>query len=166
MSKFTESDQWTSGQQIENFLDDFFSKHGYLIERTTPYEERVLCLGDRHYRFPPKNTHWTIEYKSGIQTFYTGNVFLETISVDSSNKPGWVYTCRANLIFYAAILNNEILVFNPTRLRNQIEDLKTTFKVVKTSKGQNAGYNTHGVIIPLKYVEDNVAGLVIPIKAA
>lgn len=151
----TNTDQWTSGMSVESFLDKFFRRQGYTIERATQHEERVLCLGDRKFAKGDRSS-W-IEYKSGIQTFYTGNVFLETVSVDTTNKPGWVYTCQADFILYAAVLNKKILVFRPEKLREEIENLKEKFIETKTGKNQNKGYNTHGVIVPLEYAEKNLA---------
>lgn len=151
MSRFQETNQWKSGQSIEDFLDKLHRDHGWQVERTTPHEERVLCLGDRHMR--KDDEHFLVEYKSGIQTFYTGNVFLETVSVDTQNKPGWVYTCKADVILYAALLNNRILVFQPNKLRFVIEELKSFYPEVSTKNNQNEGYNTHGVIIPLAEAE-------------
>lgn len=155
----TRTAQWTSGRQVEKFLDDFFRRRGYTIRRATPHEERVLCLGDR--KFSKNDRELWVEYKSGIQTYYTGNIFLETVSVDATNKPGWVYTCKADFILYAALLNNKILVFRPDKLRQDIEDLKQRFIETKTGNNQNKGYNTHGVIVPLEYAEMNLADRVI-----
>jgi len=118
-------------------------------------------LGDR--RFTRDGETYLVEYKSGIQTYYTGNVFLETVSVDAQNKPGWVYTCKADYIFYAALLNRKILIFIPQRLRDVIEQLKLEFREVKTSKEQNKGYDTHGVIVPLDYADRYLAAKVIEI---
>lgn len=148
--------QFTNGKAVESFLDEFFGGRGYSIRQTTPHEERVLCLGDREFR--GDGFHFYVEYKSGIQTFYTGNVFLETISVDTGNKkPGWVYTCRADFVYYACLLNGKILVFLPDDLRAVIETLKLSFREVPTGKGQNQGYNTHGLIVPLAYAEKSLA---------
>lgn len=152
MTSFTSTAQWVSGTEVADYLDSFFADRGWRIEPTTRHEERDLCMGDRHYY--RGNEHYFVEYKSGIQTFYTGNVFLETISVDSQNKPGWVYTCQAHYIFYAALLNHKILVWLPDDLRSKIEMLKQLYTVTKTRKGQNKGYNTHGVIIPLADAEN------------
>ena len=149
------SHQFKSGKNVEAFLDEFFSRRGWNIEPTTPHEERTLNLGDR--RYTRGDVTWLVEYKSGVQTFYTGNVFLETISVDSDGTPGWVYTCQADYIFYAAVLNDKILVLKPDTLRDEIEGLKTRFREVATSNNQNKGYNTHGVIVPLEYVEQFLA---------
>lgn len=151
MAHLTETVQFTNGKAVESFLDEFFGGRGFTIRQTTPHEERVLCLGDRH--FSQNGQSFYVEYKSGIQTFYTGNVFLETVSVDATSKAGWVYTCRANFVYYACLLNGKILVFQPDRLRGVIDNLKLRFREVKTGKGQNQGYNTHGLIVPLAYAE-------------
>lgn len=144
---------------VEAFLDQYFTAAGWHVERTSQYEERTLYRGDRRL-IRNDQTIW-IEYKSGIQTFYTGNVFLETISVDTANKPGWVHTCTADAIVYAALLNKRLLLFRPDALRARIDDLTRRFRVVKTSKGQNASYNTHGVIVPLVVAEAELAYRVI-----
>lgn len=153
------SDQFKSGKDVEAWLDKYFRLRGWEIVEATPYEERVQHLGDRRFRKDGR-AFW-IEYKSGIQTFYSGNLFLETVSVDTFNKPGWVYTCRADYLFYACLLNGVILVFSPARLRRHIETLKARFREVATSHHQNATYNTRGVLVPLAYAEERLAEKVI-----
>ncbi len=155
MTAFTKTRQWISGQQVEQYCDRFFASRGWHIEHTTRHEERTLCLGDRWYTKPGQR--FAIEYKSGVQTFYTGNVFLETISVDTTNTPGWVYTSQATFIFYACVLNHKILVFRPTQLREKIPELKQQFREAATGKGQNNSYNTHGLLVPLAYAEKCLA---------
>lgn len=161
MQRLIDTQQFKNGKDVEHYLDRYFSQR-FEIGQTTPHQERVLCLGDRI--FSRGGNNYFIEYKSGIQTFYTGNIFLETISVDTEpQKAGWVYTCQANFILYAALLNKKILVFRPDRLRKEIEGLKAKFQTLATSKGQNVGYNTHGVLVPLEYAEKYLADMVIKI---
>jgi hypothetical protein len=143
-------------------LDKHFRGCGYLIRQTTRHEERVLYLGDRH--FSRDGQGFFVEYKSGIQTHYTGKIFLETVSVDTANKPGWVYTSQADYIYYACLLDRKILVFVPDKLRAVIENLKLFFKEVETSKNQNKGYNTHGLLIPLAYAEETLAQEIIRVS--
>ena len=161
MRNLTETDQFKNGADVANWLDIYFEAKGFTIEPTTPHEERVLCLGDRKYTKGPKL--FFIEYKSGIQTYYTGNVFIETISVDNPCAPGWAYTCQADFIFYAALLNRKILIFQPEKIRAEIADLKSKFKSTKTGKGQNE-YHTHGVLVPLDYAESHLAQKVITLE--
>ncbi len=154
--------QFKRGKQVEAFLDEFFEYRGWRIEKATYHQERILCLGDRRF-IKPGYDLW-IEYKSGLQTAATGNVFLETISVDTLGKPGWVYTCQADAIFYAALLNGKILIFKPQKLRDVIEVLKVQFREVPTKNNQNEGYNTHGVIVPLTYAETRLAEKIIEVE--
>ena len=155
----TNKPQFTQGKKVEAFLDELFQHEGWTVCPMGGYDERVLHLGDRF--FVKGTTVLKIEYKSGIQTFHTGNVFLETVSVDTQRKPGWVYTCQADFIMYAALLNGKILVFKPQALRDRIEYLKNKFREVKTSNHQNDGYDTFGVIVPLDYAERQLAEKVI-----
>lgn len=159
---FTQSPQFKRGMSVEAWLDKFFAGRGYAIRRTTAHQERRLHLGDRIFT-KGGHSHF-VEYKSGIQTYYTGNVFLETISVDRDNVPGWVYSSRADHVIYAALLNGRILIFHPARLRGVIEVLKRQFREVKTSYGQNRGYNTYGVIVPLAYAVEHLVDKVIEVE--
>lgn len=159
MNNFLKTQQWQSGSAVADFLDTYFAARGWAIAPTTPHEERRLCLGDRH--FQRDQTHWYVEYKSGVQTGYTGNIFLETVSVDTQNKPGWVYTCRADLIVYAAMLNHKLLIFLPDALRSALPELRRQFREVATGNQQNNGYRTHGLIVPLAYAEQHLANRVI-----
>jgi hypothetical protein len=156
-NSFVNSPQFKSGMAVEDFLDKYFSNQ-FEIKKTTNHQERVLCLGDRIYKGNDKC--FFVEYKSGIQTHYTGNVFLETISVDNPCKPGWIYTCQADFVLYAPLLDGMILVFKPDDLRKQIAELKTKFPEKSTGKGQNKGYNTHGIIIPLDYAKKLAAKII------
>lgn len=165
MQRLTDTPQFKSGDNVAQFLDSYFGAK-YDIQPTSPHLERVLCLGDRIFTNKETGKKFFVEYKSGIQTFYTQNIFLETVSVDNPCKPGWVYTCRADYIFYAALLNHRILVFRPGKLRAEIAELKTKFKETKTGKGQNETYNTYGVIVPLDYAERHLTEQIIELDEA
>lgn len=157
--RLVDTSQFKHGKDVEAYLDAFFRARGWTIWQTTPYEERVLCIGDRHYQ--KDGVTLRIEYKSGIQSGFSGNIFLEILSVDRQGVPGWVYTCKADFIFYAALLNHKILIFKPQALRECIEYLKAMFSQNRTRHQQNAGYNTHGVLVPLDYAENCLAVRVI-----
>lgn len=161
MNEFEMLPQYEHGKFVEAYLDGFFQERGYGIRQTTPAEERQHCFGDRY--FTKNGISFYVEYKSGIQTHYTGNIFLETISVDdpTSFREGWVYTCNADWLIYATILDGCLLVFKPSKLRMMIGELKKQFKEVATSKNQNNGYNTHGIIVPLEYAKTNLASKII-----
>ncbi len=160
--ELTNKPQFKQGKDVETFLDEWFRHEGWIVCPMSLYDEMALHLGDRYF---VRGTQVVkIEYKSGIQTFYTGNVFLETRSVQKGKDyPGWVYTCQADFIFYAALLNHKILVFKPQRLRSRIEWLKTQYREAQTGNHQNEGYETCGLLIPLGYAEQRLAEKVIAI---
>lgn len=159
MRNLTETDQFKNGKEVEAWLDVYFGKQ-FSIWQTTSSEERGLCLGDR--KFSKDGKIFYVEYKSGLQTFFTGNVFLEIISNDATCAPGWVYTCQAKFLLYAALYNYKILVFSPERLRVEIASLKAKFPIGKTDI-QNS-YHTHGVLVPLDYAEKNLSKRVITLQ--
>lgn len=140
------SNAFKDGKMAEALLDKYFQRRGWHITQTTPEEEREKYWGDRKY--VKDNKIYYIEYKYDARTFKTGNIFLETISVDTADTPGWVYTCRADYIFYACWSMQEILVFTPATLRKNIENFKLQYRTVATAAGLNNGYRTHGVLVP------------------
>src|SRR3990172_11157998 len=156
MSKIESVRQFKQGKSVEAYLDILFRSLGFQIRPTTRDEERALYLGDR--LFTQGSRQFFVEYKSGIQTQRTGNIFIETISVDDPHhyKPGWAFTCKADYIIYATIFNGCLLVFRPDDLRNVMDTLKAKFKEVPTSNHQNYGYNTHGLLIPLEWAKKNL----------
>lgn len=156
---FEDNPQFKNGKSIEAFLDQWFEYQGWQIQHTTPHEERVLCIGDRHYCKDGQS--YNVEYKSGLQTYQTGNVFLETVSVDTDGKAGWVYTSNADFVFYACLFNHKLLIFRPQKLRDYIDVLKQKFPEKPTGKGQNIGYRTWGVCVPLQYAIEHLADKVI-----
>ena len=157
--RLTDREQFKVGKESEAFLDRFFRERGFWIEILSDYEERVLHLGDR--RFYKDGQSYCVEYKFDDKTYKTNNIFLETISVDTQGTPGWVYTCRADYIFYVA--NGKVLIFRPVFLRSKIETLKRLFRTVKTHSNLNTGYNTHGVLVRLIFAEVFLAERVIKI---
>lgn len=148
--------------KVEKYLDSFFRYRGWSIKKTSYRQHRILHLGDRV--FSKEGKRYFVEYKSGIQTFYTGNIFLETVSVDRAGKPGWVYTCKADYLFYATLLNEMILVFEPDKLRLVIDQLGRVFQEKSTNHQQNKGYNTSGILVPLEYAKNNLASKIISTK--
>lgn len=148
MSWFTKSDQFTRGKNHENDLDRYFRGKGFTVTQTSYHEERELKIGDR--LFEKDGQSYYVEYKSDESASRTGNAFIETISVDTDNVPGWAYTCKADYIFYYLPLDNRIYVYTPHNIQSCLTNWKKHYPTRPTSKGQNKGYNTHGVLVPIK----------------
>jgi len=132
--------QLEKGELQEKRLDVFFSKW-YTIRKTSRQMQRAGI--DRVYRRNGKETR--IEYKSDWTASKTGNVFIETVSVDSENKPGWAYTSRADILIY--LLPDDDLVY-VVKMKDIRSHIKEWAKRYSEKSIQNQGYCTRGLPVP------------------
>lgn len=90
-----------------------------------------------------------IEVKSDEKAVLTHNAFIETISVDAVNKPGWAYTCEADEIFYYCLGLEIVYVLNPFNIRA----LLPVWSSYPLKPAWNEGYKTWGLCVPLEEIE-------------
>lgn len=145
-------EQLERGKKHEYELDDYFRKD-WLIEELTLDQERA-GLGDRRFTNKQTGKSLLVEYKSDESATRTGNAFIETISVDTANKPGWAYTCRADYLFYYLPLDKLIYVLRPVTIRLCLPLWQAKYRTAYTNKEQNKGYRTHGVLVPLHKIKE------------
>jgi len=171
----TDTPQFRAGKLVEFLLDDYFRGRGWTVRILTASEERGLKKGDRELTHAERQP-LLVEYKSGIQTLDTRNLYLETISVDRTGTPGWVYTCRADLLLYTIpnawdFIHWHALIFRPAVLRGAIAELERRHPA-RPTHDQNRGYKTHGVVVPEweckppRLAEKEISFSITPEKAA
>lgn len=144
------------GESGERWLDDFFS----LFYDITPASRDEQRKGiDRHFvsrwegwdqigetQRTEERARYAVEYKSDFLTHRTGNAFVETVSVDSEGKDGWLITSQADVLIYFVVYRQSIFISRVDRLR----ELAALWKAAYPSRwAQNAGYRTHGITVPL-----------------
>jgi hypothetical protein len=69
-----------------------------VITPASPEQERDGIDGLFENRFTGEIA--TVEYKTDDTARRTGNAFIETISVDTSNRAGWTSAFKAQWLFY------------------------------------------------------------------
>lgn len=130
------------GQHYEAVLDAFFRRRGATVLEATRAEQRRGI--DR----------WidgeAVEYKADRTASRTGNCFIETVSVDTANKPGWAYTSEADWLFYF-LPESELLYI--VWMRSLRWELVGWEKSCRTVKVPNDGYHTHGLLVPQSWIE-------------
>lgn len=91
-----------------------------------------------------------VEYKADSRASQTGNAFIETISVDTRQVPGWVYTSKSYYLAY--FLPSDLLCYWIlfSVLRQQLHTWLAAYPVRKVT---NRGYRTHGLLVPLFELE-------------
>jgi hypothetical protein len=102
--------------------------------------DRILTRSD--------NSAITVEYKFDLAAKRTGNLFFETISVDTKKVPGWGWSSQADYWIFL-IPDQEILIVKPARLRALIW---REYRECSEKQIPNRGYNTLGLPIPLSEV--------------
>ena len=91
-----------------------------------------------------------VEYKTDTRAADTHNVFIETISVDRVNKPGWAYSSAADVLAYYIPGDDLVYVVRLVRLRRFLPGWERRYPV---RKAQNVDYDTHGLCVPIEAFE-------------
>jgi hypothetical protein len=131
----------------ESELDKYFGV-AYHITKATREEERKGI--DRYFEHVNTGVCYSVEYKTDHKAAETGNVFIETKSVDTANKAGWAYTSLAQVLIY----------FVPAFERAYRTDMTAIKRILSTwssypeGRAWNAGrngevYRTWGRLVPL-----------------
>lgn len=135
--------QRSIGVAAEERLDKHFG-NWFDITPATDAEQRKGI--DRHYHLRLDGRRFTVEYKCDRLAHKTGNVFIETVSVDRAHRSGWGYTCTADWLLYYVPYSELIYML---RMRDVTKSLPGWERQYTHKAVQNASYQTHGVLVPL-----------------
>ncbi len=138
-------DKLKEGEGYERLLDKHFANKGYDVSPVTMGEQK---RGIDRYWTASDGMRWAVEYKADSTAHETGNMFLETVSVDTESSPGWLLKSFAQLLVYyiPPAEGGYILEMAPLKrlLRSRMEDDDCEVKKV-----QNQEYLTHGIPVPI-----------------
>lgn len=148
MTTYGFDQQLTVGESGEGKLDSHFGEW-FTIRHATRDEQRAGI--DRIYiRKSNARDLYRVEYKTDHTAGRTGNAFVETISVDTANKPGWAWHSQADLLLYYVPTDELVYVIRFCELRRQLDSWAKRYPVRKIP---NQGYHTHGLLVPLDEFE-------------
>lgn len=131
------------GQAVERELDEHF-RDKYSIRKASMDEQRIGI--DRVFVDRETMEAFRVEYKADYRAVETGNVFVETVSVDSRGVRGWAYTSEADWLVYALPQLRRYLLVRVVELR---EALPNWIQRYPQGKARNRTYTTHGVLVPI-----------------
>ncbi|MCL6447845.1 MAG: hypothetical protein K6U04_06780 [Armatimonadetes bacterium] len=147
-------DQFRRGQDGEKFLDEFFAGKFHIYPATRRQQRQGI---DRVFVNRETGETLKIEYKSDYAAHRTGNAFLETVSVDTIGKKGWIYTSRADYLIYYVV--DDLLIY-----AIKFDTLRRLFpawlKKYRRGKAVNEGYTTHGLLVPLTEFEKHAEAVI------
>lgn len=139
--------QLRDGQKHERFLDDYYSTRFHIEPADREEERRGI---DRWFTDKRNGSTYAIQYKADTTAARTGNAFVETVSVDTKNIPGWAYTCEADFIIYYVVGCGPAYVIRPVEIRKRLGSWEREFE---SRAIPNQGYNTVGLLVPLDEFE-------------
>jgi hypothetical protein len=139
--------QLRKGEAAEQYLDSFFL-HQFAIQPATPEEQRQGI--DRRFTRLSDGREFKIEYKADKTAAKTGNAFVETISVDTQNKPGWALTCQADFILYYIVGTRLLYILRPSDIQQRLEQWAAQYPERYIPNG---AYHTVGLLVPLHEFE-------------
>ena len=138
--KFNE--QLKIGKEGEAKLDKFFKEElGMEIVNATK-EEELESGFDRIFHKNGRQCY--IEYKTDEKALHTGNIFIETLSVSTTNKKGWVLTSKAYRV--AILVGSHIYLLKIEDLRNHIITEGDKYRLAKS---KNDTYYSEGRLLPI-----------------
>jgi hypothetical protein len=146
---YTFDAQYTKGAKGEAVIDWIMRRFVDLQPVTRQGQKDGI---DRVYRCRDTGTTWTVEYKTDFRAMRSGNVFLETVSQDTNNKAGWLYTSKADyLLFYIPYPCFELYLARMETIRRQ-----SLWWEKRYPKGgaKNPGYSSRGILVPLTEFEN------------
>lgn len=144
--------QFADGLAYEAALDRFFGRW-YTIRRVGRDLERIGI--DRIFR-DANNVLSTVQYKGDDAAARTGNFFVETVSVDTDQTPGWIYTTCANYFVHYIPSKARATVYETLKLRDAFQTVWSKLypsRAVANLRDGQVAYHTHGVLVPLTVAE-------------
>lgn len=136
--------QLIKGESKEGVLDTFYSRL-FHVRKVDMSMQRIGI--DRLFVSRRNGSVYSVEYKADGRTSETGNVFIETVSVDVSNKLGWAYTSCAQVLLYFVPQNGVVYRTTMMNVRMHLADWLGMFDMRPI---KNNGYYTKGIVVPVE----------------
>lgn len=136
-----------AGEQGEAILDKYFEQWYWIVSVDSKGQRSGI---DRIFTCKATGRVYTVEYKTDMRAAETGRAFIETVSVDNVEKPGWALTSRAQVLVYYVPPLLKAYLLSMFELKQR---LPTWQKAYLMGTAKNEGYNTRGLLVPLTELE-------------
>jgi len=140
-------EQLKLGKQGELIIDYYLS-HYYDLRAASRAEQR---LGIDSVLTSHAGKVVKLEYKTDFMSQKTGNIVIETISVDTRNKPGWGLTSKSDIIIFYLYHLHRLFFIKTSLIKDNIAQWQQDYRTVKI---RNKDYHTHGVLVPVVVLEN------------
>ncbi len=135
--------QLSKGEEAEALIDALFAVEWQISLASRSQQRRGI---DRIFVSRKSGQQHAVEYKTDWTAGRTENIFIETVSVDAEDKPGWAYASQADWLFYYIPGKNLLCVMDFAALRAQLP--RWVAECPPAPPIPNEGYNTLGILVP------------------
>ena len=143
----------SQADMLEREIDRCFCGD-YHIKRVTRASQKKGV--DRILVCKKTGLRYTVEYKTDQRTADTGNIFVETISVDEPLRLGWAYTSYAQLLAYHVPQWGKVSLTPMTMVKWHVEEWKQRYKMSPLIPNEGVygdKYNSRGILVPWEQFE-------------
>ena len=137
--------QLQAGEAGERALDAYFSQF-YEITVVLTREQKRDGI-DRLFVGKRDRIRFSVEYKTDYLASKTGNCFIETVSMDTTDAPGWAVKSLAQVLVYYIPGWNRIYMLPMYVLKGALREWRQMYPEVAS---QNNGYCTWGLKVPIE----------------
>lgn len=132
----------------ESELDKHFVQ-SFNINPATLEQERLGI--DRFFEHRASRVCYSVEYKTDHKTPETGNVFIETMSVDTAGKLGWAYTSLAQVLVYFVPEHEYAMRADMTAVKRMLPEWQAYREAAAWNRSRSGDYyRTVGKLVPLE----------------
>lgn len=140
--------QLKQGERYEKLLDDHFSAW-FNITPASEFDQRNGI--DRIFTRRLDRCVFTVEYKADFQAHHTRNVFLETVSVDTRKRRGWVMQTRAQVIAYYVVHEDRVHLLYAADIKTALPMWRREYAEGSAfNETKDGGYSSVGVLVPIE----------------
>lgn len=139
--------QLIEGEQYAKEQDAFYGTWFDITDVNISEDRRGI---DRYFAAKKCPLRFSVQYKGDQKASSTGNLFIEIISVDTDNTPGWALQCDADYLSIYVPSERVFYWISVPLLKACIP-----FWLIRYDIGQspNPTYKTHGLKVPRKVIE-------------
>ena len=137
-------EQLKVGEDGEGVIFRWFERNGWTVEPTGM--DSGQRSGIDAWVSKPNHLRQSVEVKTDLHSFRTGNAFIETVSIVSQSKPGWAYSSKADWVAYYLPQGGYFYFIRMAWLRSQLELWHRAHKEIIV---RNKTYKTKGLLVPI-----------------
>lgn len=134
------------GKKGEQLFQQIMQQKGYEVQDVSDNPDYWNQDIDFVITSPTTGLTKTFEVKYDYRLNKTGNLYLETMNVNSKGSKGWFSFCKADYVAYGDATTNTFYIIPLQELKKKVQQLPTRWA--------KCGQDSEGLLISLKDIQD------------